>query len=60
MPSLTAKQINGHTYYYARYCQRVDGRPKIVRQIYLGKIETLVASAEQAHIEVGPWAETFS
>ena len=54
MPSLTAKQINGHTYYYARYCQRVDGRPKIVRQIYLGKIETLVASAEQAHIPPQP------
>jgi len=50
MPSLTAKQIDGHTYYYARYCQRVDGKPKIVRQVYLGKIEDLVASTEQAHI----------
>jgi len=38
MPSLTPKQIGGHTYYYARYCQRVDGKPKIVRQVYLGKI----------------------
>ncbi len=28
MPSLTAKQIDGHTYYYARYCQRIDGKPK--------------------------------
>lgn len=49
MPSLTAKQIDGHTYYYARYCQRVNGKPKIVRQVYLGKIEDLVASTEQAH-----------
>ena len=49
MPSLTAKQIHGHTYYYARYCQRVDGKPKIVRQIYLGKIEELVAAVERSH-----------
>ena len=54
MPSLTAKQIDGHTYYYARYCQRVDGKPKIVRQVYLGKIEDLVASAEQSHIPPQP------
>ena len=54
MPSLTAKRIDGHTYYYARYCQRVDGKPKIVRQVYLGKIEDLVASSEQAHIPPRP------
>ena len=49
MPSLTPKQIGGHTYYYPRYCQRVDGKPKIVRQVYLGRIDDLVAAAEQAH-----------
>jgi transposase len=48
MPSLTPKLIDGHTYYYARYCQRVGGKPKIVRQVYLGKIEDLVAAAESA------------
>jgi transposase len=48
MPSLTPKQIGGHTYYYARYCQRVDGKPKIVRQVYLGKIDDLVAAAERS------------
>jgi len=48
MPSLTPKIIDGHTYYYARYCQRVQGKPKIVRQVYLGKIEDLVAAAETA------------
>jgi len=46
MPSLTPKVIDGHTYYYARYCQRVDGKPRIVRQVYLGKIEDLVAAAD--------------
>jgi transposase len=45
MPSLTPKVIDGHTYYYARYCQRVGGQPKIVRTVYLGKIEDLVAAA---------------
>jgi transposase len=49
MPSLTAKLIDGHTYYYARYCRRVNGKPKIVRTVYLGKIEDLVAAAEGAH-----------
>ncbi len=49
MPSLTAKLIDGHTYYYARYCQRVNGKPKIVRTVYLGKIEDLVAAAAGAH-----------
>jgi len=48
MPSLTPKKIGGHTYYYARYCQRVDGQPKIVRQVYLGKIDDLVAAAERS------------
>jgi hypothetical protein len=48
MASLTPKIIGGHTYYYARYCQRVDGKPKIVRQVYLGKIDDLVAAAEHA------------
>lgn len=48
MPSLTPKTIGGHTYYYARYCQRVDGKPKIVRQVYLGKIDDLVAAAERS------------
>src|SRR5881275_3398990 len=40
MPSLTPKTIDGHTYYYARYCQRVGGKPKIVRQVYLGNSKT--------------------
>jgi len=48
MASLTPKLIDGHTYYYARYCQRVDGKPKIVRTVYLGKLEDLVAAAEAA------------
>jgi transposase len=65
MPSLTPKKIGGHTYYYARYCQRVDGKPKIVRQVYLGNIDDLVAAAEHSRqppqpleTEVAAFADT--
>ena len=65
MPSLTPKEINGHTYYYARYCQRVDHKPKIVRQVYLGSIDEMVAAAERSHqppqpleTEVASFADT--
>ena len=65
MPSLTPKKIGGHIYYYARYCQRVDGKPKIVRQVYLGKIDDLVAAAEHSQqppqpleTEVAAFADT--
>lgn len=54
MPSLTAKRIDGHTYFYARYCQRVDGKPKIVRQVYLGKIDDLIASTERTRLPPQP------
>ena len=54
MPSLTAKRIDGHTYFYARYCQRVDGKPKIVRQVYLGKIDDLIASSQRTRLPPQP------
>ena len=54
MPSLTPKLIGGHTYYYARYCQRVNGKPKIVRQVYLGKLDDLVAVVEQSRLPPQP------
>lgn len=42
MPSLTPKTVNGRKYYYLRQCQRVNGKPKIVWQQYLGSAEELV------------------
>src|SRR5262249_266002 len=45
MASLTAKRVHGKTYYYARECQRVNGKPKIVRTIYLGSADDLIAAA---------------
>lgn len=46
MPSLTKKKISGKIYYYARECQRVEGRPKIVWQKYLGRLEDILAALE--------------
>lgn len=48
MASLTKKIINGHAYYYARECAWVNGKPKIVRTVYLGKVEDLMAAAQQS------------
>ncbi len=41
------KKSKGHTYYYARECKRVDGKPRITYQKYLGKAERIVAAIEQ-------------
>jgi transposase len=45
MASLTAKVIHGKTYYYTRECQRINGKPKIVRTVYLGSADDLIAPA---------------
>jgi transposase len=47
MVSIIKKTIRGKVYYYARECRRVDGKPKIVWQKYLGKAEDLVAAVGQ-------------
>jgi len=44
MASITKKVIGGNTYYYARECKRVDGKPKIVWQKYLGKADDVIAA----------------
>lgn len=46
MPSLTRKLIKGRPYYYVRHCQRVDGRPKIVKTTYLGSLENILQALE--------------
>lgn len=49
MASLTKKKIGGQVYYYARECRRVEGRPKIVWQKYLGRADDIVAALTQPH-----------
>ena len=43
MVSLVKKRIRGKAYYYARQSQRVDGKPTIVWQKYLGPADQIVA-----------------
>lgn len=47
MASLTRKKFNQHTYWYARVCRRVNGRPKIVKTIYLGSADDIVRAHQQ-------------
>ena len=42
--SLHKKIVRGHPYWYARECQRVAGKPKIVWQKYLGKAEDIAGA----------------
>src|SRR3972149_5618525 len=43
--SLHKKKVRGNIYWYARECQRVNGKPKIVWQKYLGRAEDIVSAA---------------
>jgi len=47
MASLTKKTIRGRTYYYARECKRVNGKPKIVWQKYLGRLEDIITTVTE-------------
>src|SRR3954467_15798464 len=44
MASLIKKTLRGKVYYYARECRRVDGKPTIVWQKYLGKADGIIAA----------------
>lgn len=48
MASLTKKIIRGHSYYYARECAWVNGRPKIVRTVYLGRVQDIMSAVEKS------------
>jgi hypothetical protein len=42
MASLIKKKVKGRTYYYVAESKRVDGKPRMVKQWYLGPIEKLI------------------
>ena len=44
MASVISKKIGGGTYYYLAVSARVDGRPRIVEQKYLGTAEDIAAA----------------
>jgi transposase len=43
MAHLHKKMKNGRPYYYVREIARVDGKPKVIKQVYLGPPERLIA-----------------
>ena len=48
MATITHKMKKGRPYYYAVQCARVEGKPRIVWQKYLGTVEAIVARTETA------------
>jgi transposase len=48
MASIVKKIKKGHAYYYAVQSQRVNGKPRIVWQKYLGTIEAIMGRADAA------------
>ena len=48
MAAITHKMKKGRPYYYAVQCARVEGKPRIVWQKYLGTVEAIVARTESA------------
>jgi len=45
MAHIHKKTKNGRCYYYIREMARVDGKPKVVNQVYLGTVERILALA---------------
>src|SRR5580658_1680883 len=68
MSSIIGKTIKGHTYYYLREVARVDGKPKIISQRYLGKASDIEAAIDGAtvvpdrtrHLAFGDVAATWA
>ena len=54
MASIIKKIIRGRPYYYARVCKRVDGKPKIVSQTYLGRADKIIEKLRAAPVPAQP------
>ena len=54
MASIVKKIINGRPYFYARVSRRVDGKPKIVSQTYLGSADKILADVQAAKAAARP------
>jgi len=55
MASIISKKVNGQTYYYLRQMARVDGKPKMAWERYLGKAEDIEAAvAGSTAVPSGP------
>jgi len=59
MASLIKKYIKGKPYYYAVESKRVNGKPRIVNQIYLGTVETILHKIQSTQKPVEVQAKGF-
>jgi transposase len=50
MASIISKKVSGQTYYYLREMARVDGKPKMVSERYLGKASDIEAAMAGAQV----------
>jgi len=46
MATITPRKVKGHIYYYAVQCQRVNGKPRLVMQKYLGSADDVIKAVE--------------
>lgn len=54
MTALIKKRKNGHDYYYAVKSGRVDGKPRIIWQKYLGTVDEVIERlSASSHTAVG-------
>jgi transposase len=68
MASIISKKVNGQTYYYLRQMARVNGKPKMAWERYLGKAEDIEAAVAGStavpertrHLAFGDLAATWS
>jgi len=54
MASVYGKKINGKTYYYLREMARIDGKPKMVSERYLGSAADIEAAMDGAQAGMAP------
>jgi len=54
MASVYSKKINGKTYYYLRQMARVDGKPKMVSERYLGSAADIEAAVDRSEAGTMP------
>lgn len=52
--SLVKKTIKGKQYYYIVDSKRIDGKPKIVNQVYIGSVEAVIESLKESKAAVTP------
>ena len=50
MASIISKKVSGQTYYYLREMARIDGKPKMVSERYLGKASDIEAAMAGAQV----------